>query len=1022
MRAQRYNFIHISETQKLKQTYVYDIEQLSNRVILLGTESGLVQFDGKNFKDINPKDERILNTIFVQNDSVVYLGYFNGDIEIFNGFKTSILGKVSSGVKQFVRHQESIIILTKDGSITSLRGENLEAPDFGNFKNEDITDLTVVNEYLLLSYKGNKTTLIQDNVLLNTSDNLFSDYETKGKTRSFSHDDLLFQIDSEGHFSVSEIKNKKITPLSSIELKDELGEIEDLCFENDTTLWIATKSNGIRKLIFSDHSYESYRTLGFNTKNGLINNEIKSIFSDQQHNLWIGYYGLGLSLMKDENVLMIESLDNIPIDNVYAITANNEQLYFGTDQGLFSTNLLDQGLSQIDLPITDKTCHITSLQFDAGQRLWIGTKKDGAFRLETNGSITTISDRYKVKIGKVNDIEVANNGNVYIATDFGMVYFQSKTDQMMNISTNEGLVHNVLNAIHRSQNGTLWFASNGSAPFSYFEGEYTIHKDIKPLKQYNLTQVIDFHNHIAIGTEGDGVIIMKEDEIINLTTSNGLFSNTVYDLICDVSGNLWVICKNGISKFDEQFNLIKEIDKEALYNSNLNRNASYLDQQNRIWIGSDKGLIMINEINNDINYPPTIIFSALEWDGEIVRSVPETNAYGKHSLKVEFLGIDLKNPNDISYEYILEGYDSEWNKVQNGQNFASYQTLYDGEYTLKVKAIQPNGLESDVATLHFSVKAPFWKSIWFLIFTPLLILLVTIFAVRWRINIIKKQKIALERLVNNRTLELRKERDNLSEAKKEIENQNREITDSITYAERIQKALLNKRIAKDLFDFENFLIYLPRDIVSGDFYWFGKKENKSIIVIGDCTGHGVPGAFMSMISSTLLDKIIVEQQIDDAQQIVMSIDDEIVKALRTKDYATNDGIDLGVIVIDHEHSILDFCGSSRPLFIVSDGEIDMLKGNLLSVGEHFDTIDKAYKSHQIHYKKGDQFYLSSDGFGDQFGGDKNKKYMLGRVKKFIHSISDKPIYAQEALLVKEFKEWKGNTPQTDDIIFLGIKL
>jgi serine phosphatase RsbU (regulator of sigma subunit) len=256
-----------------------------------------------------------------------------------------------------------------------------------------------------------------------------------------------------------------------------------------------------------------------------------------------------------------------------------------------------------------------------------------------------------------------------------------------------------------------------------------------------------------------------------------------------------------------------------------------------------------------------------------------------------------------------------------------------------------------------------------------------------------------------------------------IEQKNQSITDSIQYASRIQSAVLPPVDFISAWGFENFILYLPKDIVSGDFYWGLEKEGKAVVIAGDCTGHGVPGAFMSMLGHAFLGEIINSSEAENPAAILNMLRDEVINTLKQKGSVgeTRDGMDISMIIYDKKTRRLDFAGANNPLYLVRDGNLTVYKGDRMPIGIHF-TAPTPFTNHQIITQEGDDIYLFSDGYADQFGGPKGKKYMYKPFQKLLVSNHNKSMRQQKDILNEIFEKWKGNREQVDDVLVIGIRL
>lgn len=256
-----------------------------------------------------------------------------------------------------------------------------------------------------------------------------------------------------------------------------------------------------------------------------------------------------------------------------------------------------------------------------------------------------------------------------------------------------------------------------------------------------------------------------------------------------------------------------------------------------------------------------------------------------------------------------------------------------------------------------------------------------------------------------------------------IEEKNKDITDSITYARRIQQAKLPKREEIYLSLPQSFVLFKPKDIVSGDFYFFHKSDQSVIIAAADCTGHGVPGAIMSMIGSEKLEDAVVRSA--DPSIILSLLNKGIKTALKQTDgeESTRDGMDIALCAVDIENRVVRYAGANRPLWIIRNGgaQIEEIKATKTAIGG-LTTDDQYFVPHEIQLQAGDTFYICSDGYADQFGGNEGKKFHTGNFKKLLLSIQDKVMPQQKEILDETFESWKGKLEQIDDVCVIGVKL
>jgi PAS domain S-box-containing protein len=256
----------------------------------------------------------------------------------------------------------------------------------------------------------------------------------------------------------------------------------------------------------------------------------------------------------------------------------------------------------------------------------------------------------------------------------------------------------------------------------------------------------------------------------------------------------------------------------------------------------------------------------------------------------------------------------------------------------------------------------------------------------------------------------------------EIQNKNKKITESINYAKRIQTAILpNTRvISKSLPD--SFILYKPRDVVSGDFPWFMQIKNDIYIAAVDCTGHGVPGALLSLIGYFLLNDIVRSRKVTDPGVILDLLDEGVTKTLRQdEDSSTKDGMDIALCKVNMDTREVEYAGAHRPLYIMRNGVMEEVKGNKFPIGGGIFKNQTNFTNTKLTLKKGDSIYFSSDGYPDQFGGPEGRKFGPKRVREIIEQVHKKPMLEAARIFDQEWENWRGDTKQTDDVLLIGIK-
>lgn len=359
-------------------------------------------------------------------------------------------------------------------------------------------------------------------------------------------------------------------------------------------------------------------------------------------------------------------------------------------------------------------------------------------------------------------------------------------------------------------------------------------------------------------------------------------------------------------------------------------------------------------------------------------------------------------------------------KEENIRSIAEIETLYN----IEKKEKEIDLLKRDNAINELQAEKRRFYIITLSIGLFLLVILIIILYNRNKLKnrankALNRQNIAIQ----EQKEEIETQKEELAETSRKLSDKNQQITDSITYAKQIQDSLLPQLpIIKEVLP-ESFIFFRPRDIVSGDFYWFTQIENKIAIALVDCTGHGVPGAFMTVLANSLLNQIVIETGITSPDLIVSLLDQKIQQNLHQQqlENANTDGLDIGLVLIDPKNKKLEYSGAKIPLYIYQNNKLEIIKSDRNSVGSTQQS-EKSFTKQEVSYKEGAMIYMSSDGFQDQFGGQENKKYMKSKFRKLLTSMAPKPISDQQNMIEEEFIKWRANNPQTDDILVISFKL
>jgi serine phosphatase RsbU (regulator of sigma subunit) len=450
-----------------------------------------------------------------------------------------------------------------------------------------------------------------------------------------------------------------------------------------------------------------------------------------------------------------------------------------------------------------------------------------------------------------------------------------------------------------------------------------------------------------------------------------------------------------------------------------NPDGMYESKDHKIFIGTTDGLIIydLNKEKKSEIAPFTNINSIMineeRFDYQSSFKLPYNR---KYVIRINYVGIDFSNPGKVYYSTYLENFDTDWSKLTTSRE-ASF-SLRDGKYKFNLLSVDEDGLSQESpVSFEIFIKKPFWRTWWFILLVFSTIGGTVAVIIRERDKAQKKIQDYLEKELEARTRVVMKQ-------KGEIELQNIEITDSINYAKRIQSSILPdiSKLKESFMD--AFILFRPRDIVSGDFYWFDKlDDDKFILVCADSTGHGVPGAFMSMIGSTLLQDIVTGKRISRPSEILTMLNRQIFSTLNQNVElgVSNDGMDMVVCEFNVRTRHLRFASAMRPVVLVLDGESYYIKGNRSSIGGE-SANEKFFDDQEYYLKPNDSIYLFSDGISDQFGGVDGKKMKIARLRRIIEQVANMPMDEQKAFITNFYDEWKGSFDQVDDILLMGVKV
>ncbi|MBL4703834.1 MAG: SpoIIE family protein phosphatase, partial [Flavobacteriales bacterium] len=673
--------------------------------------------------------------------------------------------------------------------------------------------------------------------------------------------------------------------------------------------------------------------------------------------------------------------------------------------------------SLLDTLIVEDANKITCLYLDVNHELWVGTEANGLFLFDfETGSFKnySLTEDY---LGKTINCITGDDQHVWIGTYNGLYEIHEGTS-LNHYDISSGLSHNTINCLYYDEQEEVLYIGSESSELSMLQDEQIFGHQYSEtgsmINVYHIDKLSD--GGIYLATHGDGVFRYINNGFEQFTTSEGLASNFCYGLIEDSKKMLWVTHNGALSRLNTATASIRVFSNDAGANMAYNRSAVARDG-NDIWYGSEDGLLKYNGATDVINLvAPVVGIADIKINGNQIPIQKEmTLNHGVYDFNILLRGLSLKNPKSVQFSYLLENYDGDWSQI-SPINEIRINKLSDGEYQLKVRAYNDD-LQASEEEIYLTIiiKTPYWKKWWFWLLMVFVLLAIAYWYVKYRERRYLARQEELEAELAIRTKEVMTQ-------KEILEATNKDITDSINYAKRIQDAVLPEDVVfKEQFT-NSFVTYLPRDIVSGDFYWINKKGDNLLVACGDCTGHGVPGAFLSLIGQQLLREIFEIKNIHEPADIITQLDKSIIYMMtkEEEDFSTKDGMDIIICSFNFKEKKLTWSSAMRPLIRYRDGQRELMRGSRMSLGG--EKKSRLFEQHELDLQDGDVFYLFSDGYPDQFGGAKRKKLKISGLYEILDEVNGLPMDEQQKIVTRKILEWKGNLNQTDDILLMGIKV
>lgn len=801
--------------------------------------------------------------------------------------------------------------------------------------------------------------------------------------------------------------------------------------DNSGRILIGTDGGGLNRL--TPNSFKNYTE-----KSGLGIKYINDILEDQHRNIWLSTWGAGLDFISENKVCHINFDKDIFSSVIWEIEErSNGDLIFATSQkGLmtFDGSSFEFISEENGLPEN----FVRSVSEDQSHIIWIGMRSEGIAKIVDN-KITLFDNTSGLCGNDIMHVYVDSEDNVWVGTREAGV---SKIfgDSIINFTEREGLSSNGVWSINQDSRGNMWF-----------------------------------------GTESGGVNMFDGEKFTYFNENSGLEAPSVLSIIEDRNGTIWIGTSNGLASVDytsanesetNTFHIKNYSRQDGLKGTDFYQNSSYLDGDNNLWFGTGKGLAQRNVTDFKISSDPPV--PQLNWvsiNEQVIdfRNLPDslkktvlfdevaefenypTNLSVPHNfnhLNFHFSAIEWNAPHQIKYSFRIKELKSTWSKP-NKASKADYRNIPPGDYTFEFITCGQSGEWSEPFEFKFQIRPPWWQTTWAKAILALLIILLIVLIFKWRTRQLKMRQKMLVQEVKSATKEIHAQKVAVEKAHAETEKQkeiieesHKEITDSIAYAKRLQDAILPS-LNEIAAGFHNsFVLFQPKDVVSGDFYWYEKANPKGneikYIAAADCTGHGVPGALVSVVCSNALNRSLNEFGITEPNLILDKARELVIKTFAKSGDGVKDGMDISLCSI--EANKLKYAGANNPLWIIrktdkiserekndpktvqyKDLSLIELKSDKQPVGMHSGNQSN-FTQIEIELFEGDTVFLFTDGFPDQFGGSKGKKYKYKPFKSLLLSLYELECIKQKERILKELNDWKGNLEQVDDVCVIGVRI
>ena len=1014
---------HFTETETGAPAYVYDIDQGADGLLYVSAGSCVLAFDGFRFDTVynGEKAGHIITRLAIDKKGSLFLGLRNGGVLSAGAGTRPVHGyRASAPVTAFAHGADGI---TWFGTA----GAGIWKIDSTGRAVQAMISSQVINA---LAFTGRRHLLYGTEDGLSLMDTRTQKTKTiikghitgvtagkKGDVWALSDDGVWLLKNTGGNYRV----------LLSPDSIKALG-IPDgrrITVDTEGLVWIASAGSGCYRIQKTGNA--GLYVTGYNRENGMAD-QVETVFIDRENNIWFGTFGDGLYQKPSLRFEVYARAGGLRNTDVRSLALSDSLIWIAGKRGLSTFRPHSLKGEMIDSAKTD----ITSIVRDLSGAIWVGTENSGLFKFDpVSKRWQDIGAEFTPPLQQVNHISLGGQ-KVYVGTNSGLAVFQNGKAGAEFLTTNDGLLHNNVKHTFLDKKKRLWISSHGAPPYYIARGKAVPFRNVRELQTFNINAACeDADGKIWIATEGDGVFCYDDSLFTRFTSNDGLLSEFCTGVTSTPEG-IWVTHRGGVSEKRNGQPHFSAYAAGSSFPASCNRNSYQTDQYGNVWIGTTAGLVKCKPRRQTADPLPVKILS-VKIDEEIFPADAQiSREFGHYSVRIDFIAVTLANPAGVVYRYRLLGADTSWQVT--AARSVEFPQLTDGEFRFEVTASSDTGRYESPAGISFTIREPVWQRWWFYLLLLAAVAMITYAIVTARTRAFRRRQMLLELKVKQKTFLLRREKDAVVAMKLVVEQKNKDITDSISYAKKIQDSILPPdELMQRLFSDNHFVLFKPKDIVSGDFYWaaslqdrFNRKDPLALAAVVDCTGHGVPGAFLSIMANDFLRQSIAEPGVSTPADILNFLNEKISTHLnQTAHSQIRDGMDLAMIGIDFSRKTLLFSGANNPLYVFrrTGDTIDqvILTAAKQAIGLVTETSIR-YTNREFSLRGGDMIYMFSDGFADQFGGENNKKLTYRRFREYLVQAFELPVREQQKFLAEKLEQWRGPQPQTDDICVMGIRI